>query len=230
MSTQAQNLPNHAQSSSLPIQASEQSWPKIPSALEDYYHDYYVRDQDSRPLFISAAFTGCAISPDYSHETILPNSCPHKSPLLYLELPLTAWDDSVFDKESGYASYFTWRSDLDIKSLTRLNFKSLTHHSVTSSPDRIFTASPSAIFGLCPSFDDTLTYPDDLDRALPIFRPIDPDLATYLFVKIPWRPKKSSPTRIEITRHTPLTGLHYWSAINDYYRIGVDYWLVPLAK
>lgn len=200
------------------------------ATLNGYYHDYRIYDQSGYPLFISAALTSCSMRPGHSHETILPNSCPHKTPLLYFELSPSVWDNPTFDENTGRYKYLSWDADIDVKSLTQLNFKSLAKHSTISSPSRVFTARPAAIFGLCPSFADYLTYPEGLDRSIPIFRPTDSGIATHLFVKIPWRPTKPTPEHVKITLRAPLAGLHYWSAINDYYRIGVDYWLVPITK
>lgn len=206
------------------------AWPHVPDPLKDYYHDYHVYDQSGQPLFISAALTSCSMNPTSSHETILPNSCPHKTPLLYFEFSHSVWNHHAFDEKTGRRSCLSWSPNIDVKSLAHLNFKSLAKHSVISTPSRVFTARPSAIFGICPPFADYLIYPEGLDHSLPIFRPTDPEIATHLFVKIPWRPKSTTPEHIEIVLRTRLTGLHYWSAINDYYRIGVDYWLVPISE
>ena len=230
MATSPKILSTHTQNTSTLDEKSTPVWPNTPNPLDSYYHDYRIYDQSGTPLFVSAAITRCSMRPGYSHETVLPNSCPHKTQLLYLELPVSYWDNPIFDEETGYYSYLHWNPNLDVKSLTGLNFKALTKHSVTSSPSRVFTARPSAIFGLCPSFTDYLVYPDGLDRTLPIFRPVDPGIATHLFVKIPWRPKSPTPKHVEIALRAPLSGLHYWCAINDYHRIGVDYWLVLLAE
>lgn len=222
-------------------QTSSETNPARPTILDSYYHDYRVLDQSGKILFVSAALTSCSLDPKHSYETILPNSCPYASPLLYLEFSPALWDSPVFDEDSGRSIHLPWRSDLNVKSLTNLSLKTLTHHSVQSSPARVYTARPSAVFGTCPAFSDNLTYPEGLDRSLPIFRPTDPDLitdpanitpdlATHLFIKVPWRPHSQRPEHTKITRFAPLAGLHYWSAINDYYRCGVDYWLVPLAR
>ena len=240
---QSQALP---QSQTLPQDQSA----RLPDLFDDYYHDYHVRDRDGHPLFISAAITSFSIfetrttktAPPkiYSHETVLPNSCPHKSPTLYLEFPLNAWNDPAFDEATGRTTRLRWRSDLNVKSLTSLNLKSIADHNFKSSPARVYSGPPLAIPGQIVSPSKDLTYPKDLDPSLPIFRPADPGLiitpaalppdVTHLFVKIPWRPKKANPEQIEITRRSALSSIVFWAAINDYYRLGVDYWIVPLAK
>lgn len=230
MTTNAELLATHTPNASYQDEKSTPVWPNAPDPLKDYYHDCHIYNKDGQALFVSATFTECFIGPDHSHESIFQNTCPHKTSLLYFEFTPSAWRDTVFNERSGFNSPLHWDSNLDIKSLTGLSLESLTEHNAVSSPERTFTARPSAIFGICPSFDDDLVYPEGLNRALPIFRPTDPGIATYLFVKVPWLPNEDTPERVEITSYTPLTGLHYWCAINDFYRIGVDYWLVPLAK
>lgn len=209
---------------------SDIPWPDAPDPLKDYYHDCHIYGQNGQALFVSAALTGCSMDPEHSHEAILPNTCPHKVSLLYLEFTLAAWNSPTFDEKTGCYSYLSWNSGLDIKPLTHPNFKSLAKHTIVSSPGRVFTASPSVIFGIRPAFDNHLIYPEGLDRSVPVFRPTVRDIATHLFIKIPWRPNKPSPERIEVARRAPLSDFYYWCAINDYYRIGVDYWLVPIAE
>lgn len=213
-----------------PAAGSEVPWPEMPNNLADYYHDCHIYDQNNQALFVSATFTGCFIGPDHSHETIFPNTCSHKTAFLHFEFTPSAWSDTVFDEKHGFSSPLHWDSNLDVESLTRLSFKSLAEHAAISSPSRTFTAKPAAIFGVRSSFKDNLTYPEGLDRTLPIFRLTNPNAATHLFIKIPWEVKEASPEHIKITSYTPLPGLTYWCTINDYYRIGVDYWLAPLIR
>lgn len=213
-----------------PVAESETPWLEKYPHLSDYYHDCHIYDKDGQALFISATFTECFIGPHYSHEAVFSNTCQHKTALLHFEFTPSAWHDTVLNEENGFSPSLHWNSNLDVESLAQLNFESLAEHTAISSPSRVFTAKPAAIFGVRSSFEDNLVYPEGLDRTLPVFRPTDPEIATHLFIKIPWKAKAASPEHIEITSYTPLPGFTYWCAINDFYRIGVDYWLVPLVK
>lgn len=205
--------------------ASNTPWPKtLPDPLASYYHDHYIRSETGQPLFVSASFTDCYISPIHSHETLLLNSCPHKTIHLYLEIPPDYWENPRFNPETGFTDHITWLDDIDVTALTG-------HNPTTVFNDRTFS-SPLAVYGQRPARSSQYTYPIPYDPGIPVFRLCPAKHATDLFIKIPWRTSSieslatSDAIIAKIREQFPKA--IYIHAVNTYLSCGVDYWILPI--